>query len=283
MTLYGVDALYPPPSASIKAAGKSFVMRYSKNVTAAALAQDRAAGLDTCLFFESTGTDFTGLAGAGAADATLGQAQVNAVGCPTAVLFFAIDTDTVDFTGVIEYLHGAASVIGLPRVGVYGSDAVISAVMAAGAATYYCQTYAWSSGMLNPRAHIYQYQNGAQLAGYTVDLDQTVVSDTDFGQIKWADPPPQGDQVFIIKDPSSALCIVFDGAYGIGLPDEATLNVFKAAGVPWLAVSQEFFDSIPMAHPATPPAAATLSAAQAQQLADVAAAVARIEAALDKA
>ncbi len=185
MTLYGIDALNPPPSAVIKAAGKSFVVRYTRAVTAIHLAADRAAGLATVLVFESSGVDFTGGAVQGRLDAQLAQKQLAGAGLKGQPVYFAIDAGTSLLQDVNTYLQGCCAVLGKPNVGVYGSYSVITAALAGSWCSWFWQTYAWSNGQLNPSAHLYQYLNSQVLGGYTVDLDRTVAGDADYGQIRW--------------------------------------------------------------------------------------------------
>lgn len=322
MTLEGIDALYPPSSAAIKAAGKSFVIRYTRAATVAQLADDRAEGLATVLVFETSGVDFTGGNGQGQLDAQLAQKQVSALGVPTAPVYFAIDAGTSLLQDVNDYLQGCCAVLGKPRVGVYGSYGVVEAASGGSWCAWFWQTYAWSQGHLSAAAHLYQYQNSVGLGGATVDLDRTVASDVNFGQIRWAapDPPAEVDMRFgifeatVLAGPYKGQTgqFVSDGTvcrwippdykdaagntispladitgstgpwFNNGLPVEtwpggpvADLGAF--AGVAADAVTAEMLGLPCLAPPST---ATGLSAAQAQQLADLSAAVARIEAAL---
>lgn len=184
MTKEGIDALYPVPSAIIKANGKSFVCIYTKVLTKAKAQANLLAGLDVVILFESTGTDFTGGYAQGVYDATEANNAVEAAGLSKAPVYFAIDTDTTDLHAVAVYLQGCSSVIGLGRTGVYGSYAVIGGVMATKTAHYFFQTYAWSGGLVDPDAHLFQYDNNVTIEGYAVDLDRTIKSDTDYGQYR---------------------------------------------------------------------------------------------------
>ncbi len=317
MTLEGIDALNPPPSATIKAAGKSFVMRYTKDATRAELAADRAAGIETGLVFETTGTDFTGGWAQGAADAKLCQQQLASLGVPNAPAYFAIDQGTTDFAGVIAYFQGICATLGKPRVGAYGSDAVVTAVMNAGAATYFWQTYAWSSGMLNPKVHLYQYDNGQSIGGYGVDFTRTIASDVDFGQIKWGAPQeadvklgifefkvvagpyagqigqflsngmqfrwippdftaPDGTVVSPLADITQSTGPWFNGGAPVETWGNGPVDDLFAFGLP---LDPQAAEMTGQPYPYAAPAVGGLTDAQAQQLADLAAAVGRIEAA----
>ncbi len=317
MTLEGVDALDAPPSPEIAAAGKRFVCRYLKVATRAQLAADRAAGIDTVLIFESSGVDFTGLAAQGRLDATTAKAQCAALGVPGQPVYFAIDAGTTLLNEVNNYLSGCAEVLGLPLVGVYGSDLVVGAALAGRYCTYAWQTYAWSGGMLDPRVNLYQYLNGQSLAGYGVDLDRTVVSDVDFGQIKWGGAPQEADvklgifEFKVVAGPYAGQIGQFlsNGMQFRWIPPDfvgadgstvSPLTDITSSTGPWFnggapvetwgngPVADLFAFGLPLDPEAAemtgqpypygaPAASGGLTAAQAQQLSDLAAAVARIE------
>lgn len=316
MTLQGVDALnLGLTSAQLAALGKHFVVRYTRNVTAAELAADRAAGIGTVLVFETSGVDFTGLSAQGRADATLAQSQLAAVGVPNAPVYFAIDASTSLLQDVNDYLQGCCAVLGKARVGVYGDYSVVTAAHAGSWCAYFWQTYAWSGGSLNNSVHLYQYSNSVTLSGAVVDLDQTVVSDVDYGQVKWEDDVRLG--IFfatVVAGPNAGQTGQFlsNGMFFRWIPPAFTdaqgatadpLADITGETGPWFnnGLAVETWPGGPVADvgafglPADPttaamlgldypypaPASSTgLTAAQAQQLADLSAAVARIEAAL---
>lgn len=57
-----------------------------------------------------------------------------------------------------------------------------------------------------------------------------------------------GSEVFWVKNPSSNECILFSGGFGLGIAAYADLIACQKAGIPELpGISQQFFDSIPMA------------------------------------
>jgi hypothetical protein len=251
VTLQGVDGLYLPGGAAIRAAGKSFACSYTKSLTPAKVQDLRANSVAIVVFFESTGTDFTGGAGQGLGDAQNADAAVSALGLAACPIYFAIDEDTTDTDAVNVYLAGCAAQIGLDRVGVYGSYLVVSAAMAAKAATYFFQTYAWSDGALNPACHLYQYLNGQTLAGSGVDLDQTVVSDSDFGQYGAVSPVSNTVELemFIQQDPAgTADCYVISAPFKFPIDNEADLNGWKATGLvfygPAAGITLEVFNSL---------------------------------------
>jgi peptidoglycan hydrolase-like protein with peptidoglycan-binding domain len=183
-----------PGAAAIKAAGRSFVCRYlgparfgGKGMTAAEMNDYLNNGIAVVLNFESSGTNTTSFAN-GAADATFAQAQAVLLGHPDAVIYFS--NDKQDITGLVDYMHGVASVIGLDRTGLYAGLAGIQAVQAAGAARWFWQTYAWSGGKVAPGVHIYQYRNGQTINGASVDFDRSLQDN--FGQIGGGAQPASG-------------------------------------------------------------------------------------------
>lgn len=191
-------------TAQIKAAGYSFVCRYlsggnSKDINSAELANYKAAGIPVVFVFETTGTDATSAAN-GVADAAKAQAELVTLSAGikdtsvlTAPVFFAVDEESA--SDVVGYLSGAASILGMSRVGVYGGLGTIQQAFNAGACTYGWQTYAWSNGQWDDRAILRQVMNGIKVGPCTADHDQaaywsatTPVLDLtcDFGQ--WPKP-----------------------------------------------------------------------------------------------
>jgi hypothetical protein len=154
MTIEGVDFSYDRPGgAALAAAGKRFVVRYitgaGKALTAAEIADYHAHGLSIALVFESTRGRVLGGRPAGIADATQAVAACTALHIPSSTrIYFAVDFDAQpDQQPAIDaYLGGAASVLGLARVGVYGGIHVIERCRRKPAASGFWQTYAWSGG-----------------------------------------------------------------------------------------------------------------------------------------
>lgn len=203
MTREGVDYSAGRPSvAAMRAAGKSFVVRYvaagrhAKEITADEAAFWRAAGIDICIVYESTaGRALDGHA-AGAVDAASARADVVAAGGPAdgGVVYFAVDLDvttSAQLAAVEDYLTGAASVLGWDQVGVYGEYDVLDHVLRHTPCRRLWQTYAWSAGRLHPAAQLYQYRNGQQLGGAEVDYDRALADD--FGQWFHQPPTPEDD------------------------------------------------------------------------------------------
>lgn len=174
----GADFVSGPTPAQDKAAGIKFVLRYlstagnPKNITKAELAALHGAGIKVGLVFETTGTSFLRGRAQGSADALLAQKQAAALGYPKAVIYFAIDTDPHGREAlIVQYMRGVASVLGHDRSGVYGGYGAVKAALDAKVCKYAFQTYAWSYGKWDARAHLRQVQNGVHVAGHGVDID----------------------------------------------------------------------------------------------------------------
>src|SRR5258708_21451598 len=121
---------------------------------------------------------------AGVWDAHTGNAiHVGCGGPATAALYLSgvwdFNTST-DGPLVASYFKGAASVLGLARIGAYGGYWLIKFLFDNGLITYGWQTYAWSGGQWDSRAHIQQYSNGVIMSGQSVDYDRSIKSD--YGQ-----------------------------------------------------------------------------------------------------
>jgi hypothetical protein len=165
----------------------TFVCRYlsydaGKNLSKAEADQLKAAGLTIVCNWETTSdrADTGGYAG-GIADATAALGQARACGMPDdRPIYFSVDEDTTVGPNITAYFQGVASVLGLERTGAYGSYKVIRGLLDAGLITWAWQTYAWSYGLWDNRAHIRQVQNGIKVGGADADLNQAHADD--FGQ-----------------------------------------------------------------------------------------------------
>jgi hypothetical protein len=198
----GVDYSAGRPSvAAMRQAGKTFVVRYvaagahAKEITVDEAAFWRAAGIDVCIVYESTAARALEGTVAGAADARAARSDVIAAGGPSdgGVIYFAVDVDTTSTAqraAAVDYLIGAAGVLGWDQVGVYGEYELIDFVATHCDCRWYWQTYAWSHGQLHARAQLYQYRNGQTLGGVEVDLDRAYAAN--FGQWHYQ-PTPEDD------------------------------------------------------------------------------------------
>lgn len=215
-----------PGPAAILANGRSFVCRYlgpdrfgGKAITKAELDGYLNAGIAVVLNYEGSGQDTTSYAN-GVADATYANAQAAALGYPNAVIYFS--NDKASISGLVDYMHGVASVIGLARTGLYAGVTGIQAVKQAGAAAWYWQTYAWSGLVVATGVHIYQYSNNHLVNGSSVDYDRALVAN--FGQIVGAEPadnPP----------PVPAPVVGYNASTWSTAQIQAALNKVDAAGL----------------------------------------------------
>jgi Domain of unknown function (DUF1906) len=185
----GLDYINGPPLASLKEAGVAFVCRYLSYVNdvtkakilspaeAKILSQATIAIVSNYEWYANRALEGSA---SGIQDAQIAEAQHKACGGPDdKPIYFSVDVD-VDGSQVADYFRGVASVIGLSRTGAYGSYRVLQYLFDAGLISYGWQTYAWSSGQWEARAHIQQYENGANLAGASVDYDRSMQDN--FGQ-----------------------------------------------------------------------------------------------------
>jgi hypothetical protein len=155
----------------------------SKNLSKAEAKTLSDAGIWIVVIWETTANRaLSGHAG-GVADATEAAKQATACGMPSGrPIYFAVDWDaTSGQQGTINaYLDGAASVIGRSRVGLYAGYGPIKRAFDAKKITFGWQTYAWSGGRWDSRAHLQQYLNNQQINGVGVDYDRA--AHDDYGQ-----------------------------------------------------------------------------------------------------
>src|SRR5260370_541092 len=171
---FGLDYVNGPHLADMKAAGVAFVCRYlscvknrtqGKLLTAAEAKGLSAVGISLVSNYEWYANRPLEGAASGRQDAQIAAGQHIACGGPaTRPIYFSVDID-VDGAQVLDYFKGVASVIGEARTGAYGSYRVLQYLLNVGAIAWGWQTYAWSAGIWELRAHIQQYQNGMVMAG----------------------------------------------------------------------------------------------------------------------
>jgi Domain of unknown function (DUF1906) len=130
-----------------------------------------AAGLKVRLVMQNTTTDADGGYQAGVANAQRAKAGADYLGY-SGVIFFTNDRTTVPDAGVWQaYLDGAASVLGIKRVGAYGFANALN--LAIGHASAF-----WQSGResdLVPHANYYQWNNGSTtVAGIPCDVNKVI-------------------------------------------------------------------------------------------------------------
>jgi glycoside hydrolase-like protein len=226
MTTFGVDyAFAPHPTVNaLKSSGATFVVRYigSKDYTKSrsekwlSPAEAKAlhdAGIAVCVVFETAAKRAEDGHDAGAEDAAVCVKELAYCGLPADMpVYFAVDYDTTVGPHITAYLQGAAEVLGLARVGVYAGYKVVKACLDKKLVAYAWQTYAWSGGKWDPRAHLQQYSNGHKIGNATVDYDRAMVAD--YGQ--WPRPskplPPAPKPVKDVPTPDPKLRV--DGKWG---------------------------------------------------------------------
>ena len=194
---FGIDCTASPPIAALKAAGVTFVCRYTgyfsgynlndipapqgKVLTPGEAKTLGQAGIAVVSNYEWYANRAASGYDSGVWDAQTAQKIHTVCGGPAdRPIYFSVDFDTTATPAIIAYSKGVASVLGLARTGAYGGYRVIKGLLDAGAITWAWQTYAWSAGLWDARTHIQQYSNGMILAGMSVDYDRAMKPD--FGQ-----------------------------------------------------------------------------------------------------
>jgi len=184
----GVDFSWARPGAArLVAARKRFVMRYlswgvlpgqpsypngkilKRDEALSYLAVDIAVGLN----WEFAARDALDGQSGGTSDAREAVRQSKALGAPAGlVIYYSADWDvlTSQLATVRAYWAAAATVTRAAgyKMGVYGGKRATTAALEFGYHAW--QTYAWSGGVWDNRAHIRQYSNGHNLPG-TVGAD----------------------------------------------------------------------------------------------------------------
>jgi hypothetical protein len=201
VSVFGIDHAWGRPGvAALKRAGVKFVCRYlshssdEKNLTRGEAKQLSDAGIWLVVVWETTASRaLSGRAG-GIADAKTAKAQAKACGMPDdRPIYFAVDWDASpqQQAAIHAYLDGAASVIGRGRVGMYAGYGPIKRAFDAGKIRYGWQTYAWSGGRWDKRAHLQQYSNERVINGVDVDYNRAVTDD--YGQWRIGSTPEEDE------------------------------------------------------------------------------------------
>ena len=134
--------------------------------------------------------DYMGGYREGRLEARAAQAQCKAAGIYHAPVYFAVDSDVVGLYGNVglhnlaAYLMGAAAVLGVHRVGLYGGYPEVRLAHHRHLASFFWQTSAWSYGKWLDAAQIHQGRGGegnhyvadynVPFAGTTLDRDWAV-------------------------------------------------------------------------------------------------------------
>lgn len=153
-----------PHLPTLRAAGYVGAIRYlshdrsGKTLTRAELDEIHRAGLSVRLNWEQRGTEPAQGAPAGRADGAEAARQAAALGAPAGLpIYYSVDYDMQpgEYDACEAYLRAAREASGRP-VGIYGSLALVDAMLDRGAASLGWQTVAWSYGRVSQKAHIYQ-------------------------------------------------------------------------------------------------------------------------------
>lgn len=213
---FGLDYVAGPSPSVLKVQGVTFVCRYLSAVNdltvrklltaneAKALSQ---AGISIVSNYEWYANRALEGFASGVADAQIAQSQHSECGGPPdKPIYFSVDCDCAG-EQTVEYFRGVASVLGLDRTGAYGSYRVIKYLLDNNLIKWAWQTYAWSGGAWDSRAHIQQYSNGINLAGHSVDYDRAM--HPDFGAWQQGETmqlPQQLSQYFKVIDDQHIHC-----------------------------------------------------------------------------
>lgn len=188
----------PAPSA-LRAAGYQGVVRYldwlpnPKVIDGAELAALHAAGLSVALVWESVAQRASsgGQAG-GKADATEALRQADALGFPAdRPVYFVLEDPNVepasDWVAIEAYLAGVAEVFPVSRIGGYGSQRLVEAMVTGDRISWGWQVEGWSTSV-SPLCNLYQRLQVSldpRLAG---QVDEDAILEADWGA--WDPPPP---------------------------------------------------------------------------------------------
>ncbi|MEJ8546684.1 DUF1906 domain-containing protein [Brevibacillus borstelensis] len=183
-TTKGIDCAVPLTAEKAKKmseAGMKFVCRYLvpasmawKRLTRSEAELITAAGLKIISVFQRGKNDAAGGAVNGTRDGKAAFQEAKLIGQPEGTaIYFAVDYDAPpkDYDAIEAYLKAAEKELPGYFVGVYGSYAVVEEMSRRGACSHFWQTYAWSNKRLSAAANLYQYNNGQELAGHPVDLN----------------------------------------------------------------------------------------------------------------
>ena len=176
-------SLARPDPAAIVAAGYVGVLRYlapeidaPKIITPVEYENLIGHGLKVVLNWEWYGNRAREGAAAGTADAQEALRQANELGY-TGCIYFSVDYDAppADQPAINAYFQACAQVLGLARLGAYGGYWPLSRLFDAGLIRYGWQTFAWSGGNRESRAHL--YQNGATVFDGGADVNDILQPD----------------------------------------------------------------------------------------------------------
>lgn len=169
-----------PSGASLRRAGVSFVIRYiddpsrwdTKHINAHEYQDLIAHDIAVYLVVERVTGDWRGGRTAGRALASAARRGADAIGYPAGgIIFVTVDThvSAADVPTTVQFVAGAADYLGHEAAGAYGFSEHINAVVAANTCSWFWQT--GSRSALNPKAHVYQCNDRANLTIDNVPCD----------------------------------------------------------------------------------------------------------------
>jgi Domain of unknown function (DUF1906) len=217
VTSFGVDqSSRPPPSAdALVQAGVRFISMYvadrakdhhvdptdpstwpGKCLRPAEVRAYVEAGIQVIVNWETSEDAMISGAGRGAEAARNSLTMARRCGMPAdRPVYFSLDTDPTKLTDgqwarVFDFLDGAAGVLGRANVGIYGGLLAVQKALDAKKAVWAWQTFAWSGGQWDERAHIRQFPDAflhapdskfhVNIGGVQCDIDRAMTAD--FGQ-----------------------------------------------------------------------------------------------------
>jgi Rv2525c-like, glycoside hydrolase-like domain len=193
MTTYGLDYSWGRPDLDqVVAQGYKFVIRYlsydntGKNLTYGEAQDILNHGLGLVSNWEYGAKDVLLGYDRGYSDALEGaRMHSDCGGSPDDPIYFSVDWDAKESeqATINDYMRGAADAIGKERVGMYAGYYPLCRAFDAGVISWGWQTYAWSGGNWDDRAHLRQVQNGVVVGGADCDINETDAAS--FGQ--WFD------------------------------------------------------------------------------------------------
>lgn len=174
-----------PPADWLKAQNLKFAFRYlidegrdkGKGLEPPEVQTLSNAGIYVCANFEYA-IHPIGTAAQGARDARTALAELQYLDAPRRIVYFSFDYDVQngDLQGCLNYLNGAASVLGKENVGAYGNYRLINFLGGQGF-HWLWQCYAWSYGKWSSYATVRQTHNNHWPGQHDADLNVAMVDD----------------------------------------------------------------------------------------------------------
>lgn len=176
LPLFGLDGETVPSVSALRASGVHFFVGYlstvgnPKNIDKAGIRRLREANAKVVLVFETTAARAREGLSAGVADARSAIAQAAAIGAPKGVvIYFAVDYEA-EPGEIVEYFIGVKKILA-GRTGVYARYSVVKYLLDHKIAWWAWQTLAWSNGLVETRAVLYQFSVNHIIGGVGVDFD----------------------------------------------------------------------------------------------------------------